>query len=171
MGECWIINLVCALSRFLAQGDSSKGLLSFTSCVVWLCYNRSLFVIFTEGKLFIAQRSRSKNTPAFPGCIETRSLMKTIKSINRWIRYLKRQWWLWVSISIDWSVTSITFKFKLSIVIDLSNGFPISVFIDWTRRDTFIRDTEIIWDSKNWPLNGGWPLKRWPLNRGSPVLH
>ena len=45
---------------------------------------------------------------------------------------LKEQRWLWVSISIDWSIKSITFKFELSIVIDLSNGFPISVFIDWT---------------------------------------
>ena len=30
-------------------------------------------------------------------------------------------------------------------------------------------DTEIIWDFKKWPLNGGWPLKRWPLNGGSKV--
>ena len=47
---------------------------------------------------------------------------------------LKEQRWLWVSISIDWSIKSITFKFELSMVIDLSNGFPISVFIDWTSR-------------------------------------
>ena len=30
-------------------------------------------------------------------------------------------------VSIDWSIKSITFKFELSIVIDLSNGFLISV--------------------------------------------
>lgn len=50
---------------------------------------------------------------------------------------LKEQWWLWVSISIDWSRKSIVFKCKLSIAIDLSKGFPISVFNDGSLLEEF----------------------------------
>ena len=89
--------------------------------------NCSLFGVFTEGLSVIIHCLRSKNTPA----LQTRSLMKAITDK---IFTLKQQQWLWVSISIDWSIKSLTCKFKVSIVIDLQNRFPISVCIDWTRQ-------------------------------------
>ena len=38
---------------------------------------------------------------------------------------------MWVSISIDWPIKLMTFNINLLKDIELSNGFLISIFIDW----------------------------------------
>ena len=71
-------------------------------------------------------------------------VIKSMKSIKIDLLWEEK---LWVMIFIDWSihVQSISNNMILSIGHDLSIGFPMSDFIDWSRRvcyDSWYRDTD-----------------------------